>query len=1043
MFAGWPISRKVSAAAGATAHTPTEEQIKLGTYKFISISIIEATYQQEGTAKQYYFWDKNPFDGNWQYVADNEYGCGDTSIHLAYGPQNNGKPVSTFNNDGADPTKWNARLEARVAGKNSGTSSVCIDIGTQDWHTGLNPDLSTDSYTYIDTSGVSNINKRKLIFYYPNAPDSLDTLMSFGSDVGAFPQRDIQPTPLNPVYSQKSDIANPCTDTAVVLPSNKVRWYQLKTTKDNGFAKFKAPDEVYQEGCYVRDINRYDTKIRHDPNTNQVIPEDWQNMDIVPPDDAATMAIVNKVHLAVDYGGGNGDSLSGYDCKWSLGSPLTWILCPIYNAFYELMQSLDTMIDHQLTLNTSYFDSNDPINNPTGVAFHNAWSAFYTMSLIVLVLIGMIMVFSQAFSVGPFDAYTIRKVMPRIIIAVIGMTLSWSIMQYLVDLSNIAGNSMRAMIYYPFSSLQNPVFSVGTMAAVLLGGGAAIGVVGLLGVLAIVGAGALSLLVGVSTIIFRVALVMILAVLAPVAIVCFILPNTQRIWKLWSSNFLRALVVFPIITGMIAAGAAMSRVFTATDQSAFNQIAGFASTYVPYFMLPLAFRLAGGTIGSLNGVLKNKTAPMTAGLNKFRNKRAVTRARNGAARAQSAKIFQGNLMKKDGTTPNFRGRINNGAQRTALLGAAGRSGASIFRPKKAKGIMERTKNQVEERDFIAQFSNPGMQPGIKNLEILQALADTGIKSHEDAMEYFAGEKGGNLTGKALRDSVAQYEYMKRELGPRAERFGIMAQVNTENGFLDDSAGLFTSLLKANNMNEYQTHQDFRLAKRIAANAGRHDISNIQDESGRAAIRALANPQRQNKADGTAETQNEATERVTTEQNASLRKEARDRTTPQQLANATESVVEVMALGDMNELKELKTNTEKGDATQEDHDKHDEALAAIANKYDQLYRLSPAKAKIYGVGNEAMGNMGVMNYDYSDMEQSTGANPRKDGHKIPVAGTGGDQTVKQLIDEKRDTSERFAQIRREEDLTPEERDRRDQMLGQQAGQGGGQKDNPFA
>ena len=191
------------------------------------------------------------------------------------------------------------------------------------------------------------------------------------------------------------------------------------------------------------------------------------------------------------------------------------------------------------------------------------------------------------------------------------------------------------------------------------------------------------------------------------------------------------------------------------------------------------------------------------------------------------------------------------------------------------------------------------------------------------------------------------------------------------------------------------------------------------------------------------TKNEATERVNTEQNASLRKEARDRTTPQQLANATESVVEVMALGDMNELKELKTNTEKSNATQEDYDKHDDALAAIANKYDQLFRLSPAKAKIYGVGNEAMGNMGVMNYDYSDMEQSTGANPRKDGQKIPVAGTGGDQTVKQLIDEKRDTSERFAQTRREEDLTPEERDRRDQMLGQQFGQGGGQKDDPFA
>ena len=1028
MVASWPVSRKVSAAA-PTAPTPTEAEIRAGTYNFITIAIIEASYQHAGVTKKYYFWDKDPYDGEANYIST-DYGCAGATIDLTYKGNTYASgtiPINLVNEDtpfNRTNNQWDGKI--KISATASDTSTVCKDI--------KDPKTTTIFYETDPPIKVKQSQNRKLIFYYLNAP-ALDVLQGFGN-LGAFSKKDATAPDL--VYGQNADTAA-CQDVAVVLAGNQVRWYKLQTGPDG--AKYLAPPEAHDPDCHVSAVNLYAGNFLTIVS-DRVVAENKLNMGIVPPDDAATMAIINKVALDVSFATGGG--LTHVDCEWAAFNPLTWIFCPLFDAFQGIMSNIDTMIENELNLNTTYFDTVNPdgsVNN-TGKAFHNAWNAFYNMSLIVLVLIGLIMVFSQAFSVGPFDAYTIRKVMPRIIIAVIGIVLSWSIMQYLVDLSNIAGNSMRAMIYFPFQSLKNPVFSAGVLSVALLGGSAAIGTVGLLGMLAVFGAGALALMVGVATIIFREALVMVLAVLSPIAIVFFILPNTQRIWKMWSSNFIRALVAFPIITGMIAVGSAMSRVFTAGDQSAFHQIAAFASVYAPFFMLPAAFRLAGGAIGSFNGVMRNKAAPMAAGLNKFRNKRAVTRARNGVARAQSAKIFQGNLTNKKGNK-NIRARLNSGLQRTALLGAAGREGASIFKPRKAWGIMEQTKNQVEERDFIAQFSNPGMRAGIQNLETLQALADTGIKSHEDAMEYFAGEKGGNLTGKALKDSVAQYEYMKRELGPRAERFGNMAQVGTEKGFLDDSAGLFTSLLKANNMNEYQTHQDFRLAKRIAANAGRHDISNIHDDSGRAAISALANPQRHNKADGTTETQNEARERVNTEQNASLRKEARDRTTPQQLANATESVVEVMALGDMNELKELKTNTEKSNATQEDHDKHDDALAAIANKYDQLFRLSPAKAKIYGVGNEAMGNMGVMNYDYSDMEQSTGANPRKDGQKIPVAGTGGDQTVKQLIDEKRDTSERFAQTRREEDLTPEERDRRDQMLGQQFGQGGGQKDDPFA
>lgn len=510
---------------------------------------------------------------------------------MTYFGSNNAGPVNILNGESIfnkNNNFWAGNID--ISATASDTSTVCKDIkDTKDPTTGATYNVPNNPEITVKQS-----QNRKLIFYYLNAP-ALDVLQGFGN-LGAFSKKDATAPDL--VYGQNTDTAA-CQDVAVVLAGNQVRWYRLRDNETN--AAYLAPSETHDPTCHVRDVNLFEGKFLTIAG-GIVVPENKLNMGIVPPDDAATMAIINKVALDVSFATGGG--LTHVDCEWSTFNPLTWIFCPLFDAFQGIMSNIDTMIERELKLNTSYFDT----DNNTGKAFHNAWNAFYNMSLIVLVLIGLIMVFSQAFSVGPFDAYTIRKVMPRIIIAVIGIVLSWSIMQYLVDLSNIAGNSMRAMIYFPFQSLKNPVFSAGVLSVALLGGSAAIGTVGLLGMLAVFGAGAIALMVGVATIIFREALVMVLVVLSPIAIVFSILPNTQRIWKMWSSNFIRALVAFPIITGMIAVGSAMSRVFTAGDQSAFHQIAAFASVYAPFFMLPAAFRLAGGAIGSFNGVVKNKAA---------------------------------------------------------------------------------------------------------------------------------------------------------------------------------------------------------------------------------------------------------------------------------------------------------------------------------------------------------------------------------------------------------------------------------------------------
>jgi hypothetical protein len=695
------------------------------------------------------------------------------------------------------------------------------------------------------------------------------------------------------------------------------------------------------------------------------------------------------------------------------------------------MSNLDTMVENELKLNTTYFDTENPdgsVNN-TGVAFHNAWNAFYNMSLIVLVLIGLMMVFSQAFSVGPFDAYTIRKVMPRIIIAVIGIVLSWSIMQYLVDLSNIAGNSMRSLIYFPFTSLKNPVFSAGTLSVALLGGAAAIGTVGVLGMLAVFGAGAIALMVGVATIIFREALVMVLAVLSPIAIVCFILPNTQRIWKMWSSNFIRALVAFPIITGMIAVGSAMSRVFTAGDKSSFHQIAGFASVYAPFFMLPAAFRLAGGAIGSFNGVMKNKAAPAMAGLNKARNKQAVKRVRSGVVKAQTKKVFQGkqaygsNRVTRGlgiaGKT-NARGRLNSGLQTAALTGAASKN-ASIFNRKKFKESMTTAKNAANANNMMTQMSNnPDVIKGMYDDKILEVLADSTVTTPAQARQRFADM---GLKDKELETKMGQYESMRQALGPSAGRFAVIAQAQTTDAYLNNPEAWAAALLAKNGNNVSQTQADIILGRKLAKNANRLDLANPGIGKYNEAVDAMATIKPQ---DG--EDMAQARTRTMSEQGAILREDARINTGPQELMAAGDGVVSGIALGWIAHLKKLKQAVEASPGDQAAINALNAEMAAAAQISSSLnYSGSRKAARAFDFGGDKTNNMGVMSYDFRELKDGTNS-----PLQVPGDASSGGLSVRQIM-----TAEGTSST----GLTVEEQERI-RILGGQNAQGGDQQNNPL-
>lgn len=185
-----------------------------------------------------------------------------------------------------------------------------------------------------------------------------------------------------------------------------------------------------------------------------------------------------------------------------------------------------------------------------------AWRTMRDIANISFTIILMIVVISYITGLG-LNMYSIKKILPKLIVSIILVNLSYYVCQIAVDLSNIVGASVRSLFQAVESNVSgtgNP-FDFGaiisTAVAVVLGTTAIAGaadnmaykpiIIGFL--ISIV----LTLLVTMMAMMVRQALIIILIVLSPIAFVSMILPNTQSFYNLWKKLFISMLMVFPII----------------------------------------------------------------------------------------------------------------------------------------------------------------------------------------------------------------------------------------------------------------------------------------------------------------------------------------------------------------------------------------------------------------------------------------------------------------------------------------------------------------
>lgn len=283
------------------------------------------------------------------------------------------------------------------------------------------------------------------------------------------------------------------------------------------------------------------------------------------------------------------------------------------------------------------------------------------------------------------DAYTVRKAVPRILLAAIGINISIYLCVAMIDIVNIIGSGLADLIVAPFRNAE--AFGNASLDSNLWGVGFALGLVATggtiwaLGGAPAVGFGLIALLVPlvismalislaiIFTLVIRQALIIFLTIISPVAIACFVLPGTEKYFKRWLDLYVKTLMVYPIIAAIFAVSTAMVSILVGTAGASpgaigfTKAIAAVIVAFLPLVLIPFAFKLAGGAIGAVMsagaqraGGLSGRAAKGYAGMRQNPNSLIGGIERNSRKNRADRSAIQYNRGVAQGNT--LRGRFN-------------------------------------------------------------------------------------------------------------------------------------------------------------------------------------------------------------------------------------------------------------------------------------------------------------------------------------------------------------------------------------------------
>ncbi len=342
---------------------------------------------------------------------------------------------------------------------------------------------------------------------------------------------------------------------------------------------------------------------------------------------------------------------SSDNCLDSLDS-IGWLVCPTTGKIAEAVDWIYGIIEKLLVVN--------PIESEDGSPIYEIWKYCRGLTNIVFIIFLLVVIYSQLTGFG-ISNYGLKKALPKLIVAAVLVNLSFLICQFGIDISNIIGNGLRGI----FTAVQESALSSMTVSPEAsesmhlaysevygaLAGGSLLavgaGVVafesGTIWMLIPVVLGAIvAVASGLITIALRQAVVVLLVMISPLAIVAYMLPNTENLFKKWRKLLIQMLVFYPMFSLLFGASSLAGFALIASAQDAFWLILGVAVQIFPLFFSWSLMKMSGTFLGSVNSVIRGLASrPIAATRSYAGSRRDMTKAKNLATgRTPSLALMQ-------------------------------------------------------------------------------------------------------------------------------------------------------------------------------------------------------------------------------------------------------------------------------------------------------------------------------------------------------------------------------------------------------------------
>lgn len=500
-----------------------------------------------------------------------------------------------------------------------------------------------------------------------------------------------------------------------------------------------------------------------------------------PPQTFTNPSNQKTINVSVQSGGSAQTTSCDSTFTWGIG----WILCPVINFMSGAMDWLFGIVSGFLAVR--------PMQSTGDNSLFRAWSMMRNVANVAFVIVFLILIYSQLTSFGVSN-YGIKKLLPRLIVGAILVNMSYWICAIAIDISNILGYSTQGI----FIGMRNEI--IGTegngwdivnwesISGFILSGGTAVAGIGVgtyallmatvggaiyLLVPILIGA-ILSVLVALLLMAARQAIITIFVILAPLAFVAYLLPNTEKLYAKWQKTFMTMLVLFPLFS-VVFGGAQLAGIAIIHNADSINLVLlGMAVQVMPLAITPLLIQFGGGLLNRFAGIVNNPNKGIVDRSRKWAQDRAgkhkdrvLGNPQRAGLNRLSQRVNQSKQM-RDNWQKNNQASAENALQGTDEYGAF----------EKARRDIDREASIIKNR-FESEWN-------------IKAKIDTNSLERELALRISA-----DRSSLAKNQLDTMYEEVRAGTRPAGLTFGPLTQSQTEllNSASDTSTHLALEAMK--------------------------------------------------------------------------------------------------------------------------------------------------------------------------------------------------------------------------------------------------------